>query len=223
MILHQFQNGWVESVTCVVYFVSYCLLLSVRGQLAVSWSLTLGLGVNYFSSWNGTCSFSFYTFALALFCVPREAMLSSALVDGVPAPLSSSSLWFFECTSQANWWRIPSYWVNVEVSQVLPQCFCCAVGLSSYCFGAASSWREQVLGYKCAEDKLESTVGLAIAAFHAPTPCQLQDLLLLWKMTNDLVCTKQVFTHVSHVEGDGKFLSRNMLWASWTYRAVLVW
>lgn len=118
-----------------------------------------------------------------------------------------------------------------------PTVFLLCCGPSPLCLVAASSWREQVLGYKCAEDKLESTVGLALAAFQALTPaliianrgqnwvgavhlhwdwkllplklwvffffqwklgfgqtvptgiaaCQLQDLLLLWKITNDLI------------------------------------
>lgn len=143
-----------------------------------------------------------------------------------------------------------------------PTVFLLCCGPSPLCLVAASSWREQVLGYKCAEDKLESTVGLALAAFQALTPALIianrgqnwvgaVHLHWNWKLlplklcffffpvkigiwTNcthwnsslstaglaaalenhkwfDLVCTKQVFTHVSRVEGDGKSLSRNML------------
>lgn len=48
--------------------------------------------------------------------------------------------------------------------------FLLCTGLLPFCPGAIDSWREQVVGYKCAEGKLESTLGLALAAFQAHTP-----------------------------------------------------
>lgn len=72
-------------------------------------------------------------------------------------------------------------------------------GPSPLCAGACQQRREQVVSYKCAEDRLESTLGLALAAFQAhPLP------LIMANKGSELTrcCTLALRLEAAAFEGD---------------------